>query len=61
MNNEDSPETMFAVRVLGPLEVRSGSDVLEVGGPKPRLLLALLLTERRVGRLGRLTARRALG
>jgi predicted ATPase/DNA-binding SARP family transcriptional activator len=29
--------------ILGPLEVRAGGDVVVLGGPKPRALLALLL------------------
>ena len=30
-------------RILGPLEVRDGGRVLDLGGPKPRGLLAILL------------------
>src|SRR5438105_5062902 len=30
-------------RILGPLEVRDGGRVLDLGGPKPRALLAILL------------------
>src|SRR3954452_25115708 len=30
-------------RVLGPLEVRDGAQVLTLGGPKPRALLTMLL------------------
>ena len=32
-------------RLLGPLEVSRGGDLLELGGPKQRALLALLLLD----------------
>ena len=32
-------------RILGPLEVSSGSETLDLGGPKQRALLALLVLE----------------
>ena len=34
------------IRVLGNVEVRRGSEPVAIGGPKPRLLLAMLVTAR---------------
>ena len=39
----DPGENRLAFRVLGPLEVLDGDRPVEVGGPKERLVLALLL------------------
>ncbi|MEU6999728.1 BTAD domain-containing putative transcriptional regulator [Nonomuraea sp. NPDC046570] len=36
---------MIHARVLGPLEVSSGGRLVDVGGPRPRLLLAALLLQ----------------
>jgi DNA-binding SARP family transcriptional activator len=32
-------------RLLGPLEVRGGTKPVELGGPRPRALLALLMLD----------------
>ena len=34
---------MADFRVLGPLEVSDGDGVLDIGGPKPRAVVALLV------------------
>lgn len=36
----------LAVRVLGPVEVVRAGAVIPVGGPKPQLLLSLLVARR---------------
>jgi DNA-binding SARP family transcriptional activator len=39
------PEATFDFCLLGPLEVRRAGATLELGGPKQRALLALLLVD----------------
>ena len=41
---EESPGRRLEFRVLGPLEVRAGGSVLQLGGTRQRAVLALLLT-----------------
>lgn len=36
---------MIEARILGPLEVRSGGSVVDLGGPRTRTLLAVLLVQ----------------
>ena len=39
------PDTRFEFRLLGALDVRKGDVSLQLGGPKQRALLALLLVD----------------
>src|SRR5919202_50294 len=41
----DTPPNELEFRILGPVEVRAGGEVLQLGGPKQRALLALLLID----------------